>query len=352
MVRLAVVPGGYDDAPSRTVEPGRLFLWFPVGLALRKVRRYLVQLDRPFTMTATGALTVDAPEGYPEELLLDLADFLTMDEGADTRCVFKIGADDLEVDDIHRVRTIHELRQIHVSSWFVEILRGDRLTSVFQPIVRADETSHVFGYEAFVRGIGQDGRTMSPGPLFHAARGCGMVPELDCAARRSAIRSAGTYDDRQQLFLNFTVDAVREGVHALVPTIEAIDAADLARERVVFEVTDAEDASDVRQLRAVVDSVRQAGFRVALDDIGCADYSRHLVSEVRPDYIKLDMERVRTSPLPHLGDAERLMDLAVRLHIETIAEGVETSEELAWNRERGATYVQGYYIAHPAALSA
>ena len=66
--------------------------------------------------------------------------------------------------------------------------------------------------------------------------------------------------------------------------------------------------------------------------------------------MKLDMELVRSSSKPHMADAEKLMDLAQRLKVATIAEGVETGEELEWNRERGATYVQGYFIARPAAL--
>ena len=63
--------------------------------------------------------------------------------------------------------------------------------------------------------------------------------------------------------------------------------------------------------------------------------------------MKLDMERVRAASVPQMAQAERLLDLAQQLKIETIAEGVETGEELEWNRERGATYVQGYYIARP-----
>src|SRR6185295_7102461 len=111
------------------------------GLALRKVRHYLRQLDIAYTSTPTGALAVDAPKGYPHELLLDLAELLTGDESADTRCVFKAGVEDLDVEDIRRVRTIGELRQLRSSAWLVDILRTDRLTSVFQPIVRADQTS-------------------------------------------------------------------------------------------------------------------------------------------------------------------------------------------------------------------
>jgi EAL domain-containing protein (putative c-di-GMP-specific phosphodiesterase class I) len=74
---------------------------------------------------------------------------------------------------------------------------------------------------------------------------------------------------------------------------------------------------------------------------------------VRPDFIKLDMEEVRrVAGGPSVRDAERLLELASQLKIQTIAEGVETGEELDWNRHFGATYVQGYFIARPAAFAA
>lgn len=351
-MRSADTAGRTDDASFAASDPGRLFLWFPVGLALRKVRRFLRQTDEHFCTVPTGALVVDAPRGYPDELLGDLGDLLTDDEGADTRCVFKAGPGDLDVSDIRRVRTIAELRRLRGSAWLLDMLRGNRLTSVFQPIVHADETSRVLGHEALVRGIGDDGEHVLAGSLFDAARGCGMLSELDLAARRSAISAAATQDERRRLFINLTSDAVRSGIPDFALTIDAVDAADLRRDHVVFEMTEAEQASDVRQLRSVVHAVRDAGFRVALDDVGYAEHARRLVHEVRPDFVKLDMERVRTSPLPRTGDAERLMDLAQHLKVETIAEGVETSEELEWNRARGVTYVQGYFIARPAALRA
>jgi EAL domain-containing protein (putative c-di-GMP-specific phosphodiesterase class I) len=331
---------------------GTLFLWFPVGLAMRKVRRHLRHAGRVFQVSASGAFAVDAPEGFPRGLVLALAEVLTGDEGADTRCVFKAGPADLDVNDIARVRTVHEIRAAEGSSWFVDLLRADRLTSVFQPIVLASETNRVLGHEALMRGVDADGSAMPAGRLIDAARGCGMLSELECAARRAAIRVAAGRDVRSQLFLNFTADDIRHGARALAPTIRAIDDAEIPRDRVVFEVIEAERATDLRQLRGVVDSVRGEGFRVSLDDIGAAEHSRRLIHEVRPDFMKLDMERMRRSAKSRMGDAERLLDLAQALRIETIAEAVETGEELEWHRERGATYVQGYFIAHPGELSA
>lgn len=351
MVRLADVYDGRDDALSNAGTPGRLFVWLPVGHALRKVRRYLRQANRPFQNTASGAMAIDASAGCPEALVFDLIDLLTDDESADTRCVFKTGRADLNVEDIRRVRTIRQLRQRQSSQWLLEMLKSERFTSVFQPIVRADETSNVLGHEAFVRGIGRDGRTVLPDSLFDTARGCGMLPELDSAARRSAIREASiTLDDRRHLFMNVTAEALNEGIETLASTIVAIDEAEILRERVVFEVIEADRAVDVRKLRLVVDSVRGAGFRVALDDVGCDERSRRVVHEVRPDFVKLDMGHVRFAAARR-DDAQRLLDLAQHLKIETIAESVETSDELEWNRERGATYVQGYFIARPAAIT-
>jgi EAL domain-containing protein (putative c-di-GMP-specific phosphodiesterase class I) len=352
---------GVIDEASHTIEagesgasstpPGRLFLWFPVGLAARRVCQHLAQAGCVFETTWTGAVSVDAPNGYPEELIAELGELLSPHESADTRCVFKAGQDDLDVEDIARVRTIDELHQMRRSSWFVDILRDDRLTSVFQPIVLASETSAIFGHEALMRGIGDDGSTLSARRLLEAARHCGMMPQLDCAARRSAINIVASQQERRPVFVNFTADAVRDGSRSLAPTIRAMECADIPRDRVIFELNDAERAVDVNQLRLVVDSVRGEGFRVALDDVGVEEHSRRLIHTVRPDYIKVDMQRMRDAAEAPLDDAERLFDLAKSLKIETIAEGVETSEELEWNRARGATYVQGFYIARPGELA-
>lgn len=348
---VAEQQGGVSTLASPNA--GRLYLWFPVGLAARKVTRYLRQLDRGFTTTMAGALTIETGDSDPEELLIDITELLSRDEAADTRCVFKADDDELTSEDIRRVRTVGEVQQLYASSWLMDMVHGERLTSVFQAIVHADQPTRLLGHEALLRGVGHDGRMVLPARLFDTARHCGMVTELDSAAHRSAIRAAAAHDRRRQLFLNFTAEAIRDGAHGLDATMDAIDAAAIARGSVVLEVIEAERTSDVRRLRSVLDAVRDAGVQVALDDIGCSDHARRLIHELRPDYIKLDMGQVRCLVGgPSMRDAERMMDLAQHLQIATIAESVETVEELDWNRQFGATYVQGFLIGRPGALAA
>jgi hypothetical protein len=98
------------ETEQTSAASGRLFLWFPVALVARRVCRHLAQAGCAFNTTWTGAVTVDAPHGYPYDLISELGRLLSSHESADTRCVFKSGNDGLDGEDIARVRTIDELK--------------------------------------------------------------------------------------------------------------------------------------------------------------------------------------------------------------------------------------------------
>ena len=95
---------------------------------------------------------------------------------------------------------------------------------------------------------------------------------------------------------------------------------------------------------------RQAGFRVALDDLGAGYGSLNLLSQLRPDFVKLDMKLVRDVHLdPYkAGITSQLLEMARKLGIATVAEGIESAGELDWFRDHGVDFVQGFYIARPA----
>jgi EAL domain-containing protein (putative c-di-GMP-specific phosphodiesterase class I) len=78
----------------------------------------------------------------------------------------------------------------------------------------------------------------------------------------------------------------------------------------------------------------------------------NLIHQLRPDFMKLDMQLIRNVNQDAYKAliTEKLLEIASQLNIKTVAEGVETLEELRWVQERGATFVQGYLIAKPSAL--
>jgi EAL domain-containing protein (putative c-di-GMP-specific phosphodiesterase class I) len=228
-----------------------------------------------------------------------------------------------------------------------------RYTSVLQPIVYAAEPHRVFAREALFRGFGKDETVVYPNYLFAVARGCGMLVQLDLAARQAAIERMMLDGITDRLFLNLTPSAIDDPLSSFESTLRMIDEAGLGHDRIVFEVVESEKARDIRRLEELLRHFRDAGFRVALDDVGAGYSSLNLLHQVRPDFVKLDIGLIRgvaEDPYKALI-AEKIIEIATTLGVETIAEGIETADELAWVQQHGATYAQGFAIARPSAAT-
>jgi EAL domain-containing protein (putative c-di-GMP-specific phosphodiesterase class I) len=119
----------------------------------------------------------------------------------------------------------------------------------------------------------------------------------------------------------------------------------------VLEVTEHVPVSDYSALRAAIARLGPT-MRMAVDDAGAGVANFAHIVELRPAFVKLDMRLVRGI------DADRtrqalvlgLLHFASESQSQTIAEGVETNEELETLRALGVPFAQGYLLARPAAV--
>lgn len=336
--------------PASAAGPGRLYLWFPLRHTLSLVLRELGAACREARVLPSDGLVVPLEGDEIEGLAGWLQDLLSSEESAGTRVLWIEGYREPGIADFPRVASLNRLVAGHRSAWLRELLAEDRFTSHFQPIVAAADTTSLFGYEALLRGLEPELPPVLPSPLLAAAREAGLLPQVDLAGRRSALREAARHGLRGHLFLNLAPDPSADAEAGLQATLRAAEEAGIAPERIVFEVVESAQIRDLAQLAATLAGYREHGFRIALDDLGAGYSSLTLMSHLRPDFVKLDMELVRHVERDGYKGiiAEKLLELARRLGIRTIAEGVETLGELAWLRERGAELVQGHLIAAPA----
>ena len=82
------------------------------------------------------------------------------------------------------------------------------------------------------------------------------------------------------LFVNLTPSTIDDPLSSLSETVAMIDAAKIPHERIVFEVVESDQAQDVNQLRTLLRYYRDAGFRVALDDVGAGYSSLNLLHQL------------------------------------------------------------------------
>jgi EAL domain-containing protein (putative c-di-GMP-specific phosphodiesterase class I) len=329
---------------------GRLFMWMPLGHSFGKLVRLLGDSGRNHeVMQDSQCVAVRVNGAQLGTFVADVMGALTGEEARGTRTLFVEGDGEPGLADFPRVGTLPQLLTVTRSGWLVDMLVEKRVTSHYQPIVYAGDTRKVFAFEALLRGIDRDGTLVAPGRMLSLARDADLLFQLDLAARLSAVREASRLGLGVPLFINFTPTAIYDPAYCLRSTVAAIQELGIPPEHVVFEIIESDHTPDANHLKSLIAYYRQAGFRVALDDLGAGYSSLNLIHQLRPDIMKLDMELIRgIHEDPYKASiTQKLLELAQKLGILTVAEGIETQEELRWVRAHGVDFVQGYLIARP-----
>ena len=212
---------------------------------------------------------------------------------------------------------------------------------VFQPIVRLVD-NHVFAYEALVRCPEQQLR--NPHVLFSIAEQGGRIWPLSRLLRTLAVDALPLMPEHALLFINLHPEDFDD------PELISGDPRITEHaSRLILEVTERAAITDFARFSRNVQPLRDAGVRIAVDDLGSGYAALSSVTEINPDFIKFDMTLIRdidASPIRQ-NLLRNMISFAGDTGTEVIAEGVETKEELATLRELGSDYVQGYYLGRP-----
>jgi EAL domain-containing protein (putative c-di-GMP-specific phosphodiesterase class I)/GGDEF domain-containing protein len=220
----------------------------------------------------------------------------------------------------------------------------ETIDTVFQPIVSLDDGRTV-GYEALSRFRAQPQRPPDRWIAEAHAVGLGLEIEIECvrrARRRGAHIPGGAY-----MSVNMSPDAI------LTPEMEeALGEGPL--DGLVIEITEHDAVSDYARLAARLADYRGRGARVAIDDTGAGHASMRHVTQLAPDYIKLDRSLIQDLHLDHAKRAlvRSMVTLERELGAGVVAEGIESTEELRALRELGVPLGQGFLLGRPAAAAA
>ena len=243
------------------------------------------------------------------------------------------------------VRDAEQQRKKQLTRELRDIIRRKRVTTLFQPIVRAHDKS-VFGYECLTRGPANSSFRNSD-MLFSFAREAKLSWALETIALENALRRLKQVDllDRKFL-LNLEAEMFGESefrIHEMVSFFSE------HRGNFVFELTERAAIEDYAVFRELLNEFREKGIEVAIDDAGSGYASLEAIAALAPDYLKVTKGLVSTlADEPIKQDlVKMLVDLAGKIGAKTIAEGIETVEEYESCRDLGIDLIQGYYFAMP-----
>lgn len=224
-------------------------------------------------------------------------------------------------------------------------IREKTIRTFFQPIVDLS-TRGVVGYEALSRGpAGSD--IESPEVIFELARDLQLVWELETLCIENLSPYLKPVCARGLLFLNLESHFIQQLQHRGTDVLEPLLA---CGQQVVIEVTERSAIRDYGNFRTTLLQLKKMGFQIAVDDCGSGYATLESVAELHPDYLKVGHSLFHG--LESDSIRRRLVDLVARcadsIQATTIAEAIETEEQLRICRDLNIALGQGYLFAKPA----
>jgi EAL domain-containing protein (putative c-di-GMP-specific phosphodiesterase class I)/YHS domain-containing protein len=198
------------------------------------------------------------------------------------------------------------------------------LRAVFQPIVSLG-TGRVVAYEALAR--------FAPVPLqppeawFDLAARAGLTPELEALALRTALAVVDMRPPPAGAFVSLNVSPLLLDDPRIAPLLAAPS---VRPEGIVLELTERDRVADYDALRTTLAPYRARGFRVAVDDAGAGYASLRHITELRPDFVKLDARLIQglTGDPARQALVRAMSTFVDEVGAVLVAEGVEQLEDL------------------------
>ena len=228
-----------------------------------------------------------------------------------------------------------------------EALEKQQLEVHFQPLVDV-ATGQIVACEALVRWNHRTRGYIPPIDFLPLAEETGLIVRLGNFVLRQACVEAASWTRDIRVAVNLS--ALQFGSNDLVALVtEVLAETGLAANRLDLEITETLLMEDKETVVKTLTTLRELGVRISLDDFGTGYSSLSYLSSFPFDKIKIDRSFVRD--VANRSDAAAIIraitGLAGTMGMTTIAEGVESVEELEWLRIQGCNEVQGFLFSKP-----
>ena len=246
--------------------------------------------------------------------------------------------EDKELEKIHQ-------EDIKCHKKLLSAFKRDALVSHFQPILPIQDASRATKYESLIRLEDDEGKIIPPFNFLNVAKANRVYYKITRAVIQNTLGVIEEYkvpcsinislaDINNELTMKYFFDILSSYDYNNLLTVELLETEDFENYELVYDFCM---------------KVRSYGIKIALDDFGSGYANFSHILNLPVDYIKIDASLISDIDRNHNSRimVETIVDLAKKLHVDTIAEFVSSKEILDVIRELGVDYAQGFYIGKP-----
>jgi len=244
-------------------------------------------------------------------------------------------------------------RQVDRYNRLRSAIANDRLTQVAQCIspLRTGEACH---HELLLRIVDESGNPSFPNEFIEIAEKHQAMVEVDrWVVRNSCQWLAALGEKAAAVSVNLSAHSIQDpGMTAFIR--ETLRETGAKPRRLIFEITETAAIRNLEQAERLIATLRRLGCRFSLDDFGSGFLSFEFLRRLRPDFVKIDGQLIRdmTDDPVAAVIVSAIVEVSQVMAARTVAEWIETEEQLRRVRDMGVDYVQGFLIHQPESLQA
>jgi diguanylate cyclase (GGDEF)-like protein/PAS domain S-box-containing protein len=302
---------------------------------------FQLQQNQAYLTASVGVAVHPIDAADPEDLLrrADQAMFAAKRSGKNQFCYFMKSMDEMA----HR--------KLRISNELHHALDNGQMAVHYQPIIDLSD-GRIIKAEALLRWRHPTLGAIAPSVFIPYAEESGLIGRLGDwvfeqaaqAAKRWSIRTGEVF----QVSINESpLQLMRRALD--MDSLRRLDTMGIDGRHIVVEITEGVLLHALPNVIERLQGYRNAGVQVAIDDFGTGYSSMTYLQKFQIDYLKIDQSFIRdiASNPAHCTIAETMILMAHKLGLKTIAEGVETQEQLDLLRAAGCDYGQGFLFSPP-----
>ncbi|MCM1494626.1 MAG: EAL domain-containing protein [Bacteroides sp.] len=238
----------------------------------------------------------------------------------------------------------------HMVNEFDNAIETGQFHMYLQPQVLTD--GRVVGAEALVRWIHPEKGMISPGEFIPVFEDTGLIYRLDMCIWEQAAAKLKEWKEKGREDLHISVNISTKDFYYLdlyKIFTDLVNQYGIKPENLKLEITESSFMVDMDKQLRLITRLQKYGFHVEIDDFGSGYSSLNMLKNLKADVLKLDM-----GFLHEIEDRERtravldmVVELAKRLQMTVISEGVEDKKQVDYLTEIGCDMFQGFYFAKP-----
>ncbi|MEG0330491.1 MAG: GGDEF domain-containing protein [Longicatena sp.] len=214
-------------------------------------------------------------------------------------------------------------------------------------------TEQIVAAEALVRWLTPEGKLISPGEFIPLFERNGFLEKLDLYVFEVVCKTLNHWQKENKKMITISVNVSKSYIFSegfAKRLYSVAKAKQVETKYLELEITENTMIENLDELITVINELKSYGFKVSMDDFGSGYSSLNMLKDVPIDIIKLDQVFFKGSDKNKEKSnfiVEGLLRMVDLLHIDTVAEGIETLEQLKFLQRVHCHIAQGFYFYHP-----